>query len=271
MVRIKSTRRSVCLMLRASPPDTNRPRPAGPYSILAGRLRSSRAKPPLCHGSSTGCYSSLGGTSHGCRETLRAWTGRPSPERRAESATGGYRWERRVAGGTRRGWAAVPGVEQRVAPTRVIIGDEHAAVIAASGNLPDELKPVRLLIPPTAHRRLRASGRRLAEGSGPQRGQISGPLMDLAPGVRAAVLDADTRVFGVIPEESLRPLARRAREEAAAAGVHLNQLASEYVAAAGMYRTTIWFGHDRNVPRTLRDGLVPQQVDWRLLSELRNE
>ena len=90
--------------------------------------------------------------------------------------------------------------------------------------------------------------------------------MDLPPEVRAAVLEADTRLFSVIREESLRPLAEKAREEAAA-GVHLNQLASEYVAAATMYGVTIWFGHDRNVPRSLRDGLVPGQVRWRLLSE----
>ena len=93
--------------------------------------------------------------------------------------------------------------------------------------------------------------------------------MELAPDVRAAVLDAGTRVFEVISGQSLKPLAQQAHEEAATVGVHLNQLAAEYVAAALSYRATIWFGHDRNVPRPLRDGLVPQPVQWRLLSELR--
>ncbi|MCY3925365.1 MAG: hypothetical protein OXG52_07635 [bacterium] len=95
--------------------------------------------------------------------------------------------------------------------------------------------------------------------------------MDLAPDVRAAVLDADAAVFEVIPEEYLRPLADKARQEAAAAGVRLNRLAAEYVAASIAYGATIWFGHDRNVPRPLSDGLVPQEVRWRLLSELRRE
>jgi len=100
--------------------------------------------------------------------------------------------------------------------------------------------------------------------------------MDLTPDVRAAVLDADAAVFEVIPEEYLRPLADQARQEAEAAGVRLNRLAAEYVAAeyvaaAIAYGATIWFGHDRNVPRPLSGGLVPQEVRWRLLSELRRD
>lgn len=95
--------------------------------------------------------------------------------------------------------------------------------------------------------------------------------MELAPDVRVGVLDADSPVFRVITEESLGPLVERARREAANAGVHLNRLAAEYVAAAVAYRATIWFGHDRNVPRPLSDGLVPPEFRWRLLSELRRE
>lgn len=153
----------------------------------------------------------------------------------------------------------------------MILGDEHTAIIAAAGELPDQLRPAQLLIPPAALDRLRVCGRRLADATAMYKGQISGPLMDLAPDVRAAVLDADTRVFGVIPAESLRPLAEEAQNEAAAVGVHLNVLASEYVAAAIAYQATIWFGHDRNVPRPLHERLVGQQVRWRLLSELRAE
>lgn len=82
--------------------------------------------------------------------------------------------------------------------------------------------------------------------------------MDLAPDVRAAVLAADTRVFRVIPAELLRPLSEKARDEADAVGVHLNLLASEYVAAATVYGATIWFGHNRNVPRALTEGFMPQ-------------
>ena len=144
-----------------------------------------------------------------------------------------------------------------------VVCDEHTAVIAASGALPAELESVRLLVPPAAHERLRISGRRLAEGSTPRRGQISGPLMDLAPDVRAAVLDADSAVSEVIPEVSLHPLAELARQEAAAAGVTLNRLAAEYIAAATAYRAPIRFGHDRNVPRPLTERLIPQQVDSR--------
>lgn len=147
--------------------------------------------------------------------------------------------------------------------------DEHTVVIAASGALPAELESVRLLIPPAAYQRLLISGQRLATGSAPQRGQISGPLMDLAPDVRAAVLDADASIFEVIPQVSLRSHAERVRQEAVAAGVALNRLAVEYIAAAIAYRAPIWFGHDRNVPRPLREGAIPQQVQWRLLSELR--
>ena len=44
--------------------------------------------------------------------------------------------------------------------------------------------------------------------------------------------------------------------------------AAEYAAAAAVYQATIWFGHDRNVPRAIRDGLVPGSVRWRLLSQL---
>ena len=38
--------------------------------------------------------------------------------------------------------------------------------------------------------------------------------------------------------------------------------------AASLYRATIWFGHDRNVPRPIREGRVPRPVRWRRLSEL---
>ena len=48
----------------------------------------------------------------------------------------------------------------------------------------------------------------------------------------------------------------------------LNRLALEYVAAASLYGATIWFGHDRNVPRPIREGRVPRPVRWRRLSEL---
>ena len=238
-----------------------------PRSVGARARCPVRADAP-CHSGATRGYSAVCGA---CRHLsgVRAWSGRSSSDRRAEGAARGHRWERRVAGRTRRGRSAVPRVEQRLAPAGVIIGDEHTAVTAVAGELPDRLRGAQLLIPPAAHKRLRVCGERMADASGSQRGQISGPLMELAPDVRAAVLDADTRVFAVVPEESLRVLAENARGEAAAVGVHLNLLASEYVAAAIAYRAVIWFGHDRNVPPPIRDDLVPQPVRWGLLSELR--
>ena len=147
----------------------------------------------------------------------------------------------------------------------MIIGDEHIAVISAEGRLPRELKREPLLIVPAAHERLKLAG---AKTAGLARGQISGPLSRLDKVVRDALLLGDTQLFTVIDQSTLQDTADKIAAEAGAAGVRLNRLASEYAAAAAVYRAAIWFGHDRNVPRAIRDRLVPTAVRWRLLSEL---
>lgn len=149
----------------------------------------------------------------------------------------------------------------------MIIGDEHTAVIAASGRLPDELALETLLIPPAAHARLELS-RSLADGREIGFGQISGPLSDLSPRQRDALFGADFRLYSVIPEGLVKTVAAAAIESALDAGVQLSPMASQYVAASAIYRVTIWFGHDRNVPPVLRDGLLPWSIPWRRLSEL---
>jgi len=147
----------------------------------------------------------------------------------------------------------------------VIIGDEHTAVIAASGRLPDELALETLLIPPVAYARLELSSS-LASSRQIGFGQISGPL---SPRQRDALFGADIRLYSVIPESLIKPVAAAAIESASSAGIQLSPMASQYVAASAIYRVTIWFGNDRNVPPVLRDGLLPWSIPWRRLSELR--
>ena len=86
--------------------------------------------------------------------------------------------------------------------------------------------------------------------------------------MRAEVLQADSRFFTVIEPDILQEAAAEIVAEAESVGVRLNRLAAECVAAATVYEATIWFGHDRIVPRPIRDGLVPRPVRWRRLSEL---
>lgn len=149
----------------------------------------------------------------------------------------------------------------------MIIGDEHTAVIAASGRLPDDLALETLLIPPVAYARLELSNS-LASGRQIGFGQISGPLSDLSPRQRGALFNADIRLYDVIPEGLIKPVAAAAIESAFDAGIQLSPMASQYVAASAIYRVTIWFGHDRNVPPVLRDGQLPWPIPWRRLSEL---
>ena len=147
----------------------------------------------------------------------------------------------------------------------MIIGDEHIAVISAEGRLPEELAEETLLVTPAAFERLRLVG---ARTSAVVHGQISGRLAVLTPDLRDAVLRPDSRFFTVIDASALRPTAEEVAAEAESAELRLNRLALEYVAAASLYRATIWFGHDRNVPRPIREGRVPRPVRWRRLSEL---
>ena len=147
----------------------------------------------------------------------------------------------------------------------MIIGDEHIVVISAENRLPSELKRERLLVVPAAYERLKLAGAKTARLA---RGQISGPLSKLDKAVRDALLRGDTHLFTVIDQSVLTDTAKEMAAEAASAGVRLNRLTSEYAAAAAVYHTTIWFGHDRNVPRAIRDALLPTAVRWRLLSEL---
>ena len=149
----------------------------------------------------------------------------------------------------------------------MIVGDEHTAVIAASGRLPDELALETIIIPPVAYARLELS-RSLASGRQIGFGQISGPLSNLSPRQLDALFDADIRLYSVIPESLIKPVAAAAIESALDAGVQLSPMASQYVAASTIYEATIWFGHDRNVPPVLRDGLLPWLIPWRRLSEL---
>ncbi len=150
----------------------------------------------------------------------------------------------------------------------MIVGDEHIAVIAAEGRLPAELDRQALLIVPAAFERLRRVGMREARGALTSRGQISGRLSQLDRAVQRAVLEGDDRLFKVIERSALEQAAEAITGEAALRGVRLNRLASEYAAAAAVYQATIWFGHDRNVPRAIREGRVPGSVRWRLLSQL---
>lgn len=147
----------------------------------------------------------------------------------------------------------------------MIIGDEHLAVISAEGRLPDVLKREHLSVMPSAFERLRLVD---ARTSGAVHGQISGRLAVLTPELRDAVLRQDSPFFTVIDAAVLQPLTEEIAAEADSSGLHLNRLAPEYVAAASWYRATVWFGHDRNVPRPIREGRVPRPVGWRLLSEL---
>ena len=147
----------------------------------------------------------------------------------------------------------------------MIIGDEHTAVIAAEGRLPDELAEETLLVTPAAFERLRLVD---ARTSAAVHGLISGRLAVLAPDVRDAVLRPDSGFFTVIDASALQPTAEQVAAEAESAELRLNRLALEYVAAASLYGATIGFGHDRNVPRPIREGMVPRPVRWRRLSEL---
>lgn len=147
----------------------------------------------------------------------------------------------------------------------MIIGDEHLAVIAAEGRLPDLLAAESLLITPAAFERLRLADSRT---SVLVHGQISARLGVLAQDLREALLRPDSPLFTVIDSEGLQPVVDEVAAEARSAAFQLNRLALEYVAAASVYRTTIWFGHDRNVPRPIREGRVPRPVRWRRLSEL---
>lgn len=149
----------------------------------------------------------------------------------------------------------------------MIIGDEHTAVIAASGFLPDQLADQTLLIPPAAFIRLELS-RSLVESNQAGFGQISGPLSDLSSNQLKAIFEADSRLFHVISEDVLKPVADAAVTTASESGVLLSPMASQYVAASAIYGVTIWFGHDRNVPPALMDGRLPWAVAWRRLSEL---
>ena len=150
----------------------------------------------------------------------------------------------------------------------MIVGDEHIAVISAEGRLPVELDREALFVVPAAFERLRLVAMRGARGALPIRGQISGPLSNLDQAVRNAVVEGDERFFTVIDRSALEEAIKAITDQAALKGVRLNRLASEYAAAAAVYQATIWFGHDRNVPRAIRDGLVPGSVRWRLLSQL---
>ena len=149
----------------------------------------------------------------------------------------------------------------------MIIGDEHTAVIAASESLPEQLASQTLLIPPAAFTRLELS-RNLVDSNQAGFGQISGPLSDLTLNKLKALFNVDSRLFDVISEDVLKPVANAAVFAAHEAGVLLSPMASQYVAASAIYKVTIWFGHDRNVPRVLRDGQIPWAVPWRRLSEL---
>lgn len=150
----------------------------------------------------------------------------------------------------------------------MIVGDEHIAVIAAEGRLPAELDREALFVVPAAYERLRLVGMKEERGALPTRGQISSRLSRLDRAVRDAVVARDGGLFTVIDRSALEEAIEAITGEAALKEVRLNRLASEYAAAAAVYQATIWFGHDRNVPRAIRDGLVPGSVRWRLLSQL---
>ena len=150
----------------------------------------------------------------------------------------------------------------------MFVGDEHALMRAVSGTLPALLDGELLLTVPRSMTRILRSLERIRQGSSGTGGQISSRLGTLTPLALEAILDPEPHVYRVVAEEELRPSLLTITDEAARKGIPLTPLSAELAAAARTFDTTIWLGHDRNLPRWALDGPGLAGIRWRRLSEL---
>ena len=150
----------------------------------------------------------------------------------------------------------------------MFVGDEHALMRAVSGTLPPLLEGELLLTVPRSMERILRGLERIRQGESATGGQISSRLRALTPQALEAILDPEPHVYRVVTEEELRPSLIAVTDEAASKGVPLTPLGAELAAAARAFDTTIWLGHDRNLPRWAIEGLELGGVRWRRLSDI---
>ena len=150
----------------------------------------------------------------------------------------------------------------------MFVGDEHALMRAVSGTLPPLLDGELLLTVPRSMARILRSLERIRQGEPPTSGQVSNRLRGLTPRALEAILNPEPHTYRVVTEAELGPSLIAITGEAATKGIALTPLGAELAAVARAFDTTIWLGHDRNLPRWAIEGPGLNGVRWRRLSDL---